>query len=260
MSLKNTFAKAIFYIKRNSFLKLAINWWYYLLIQSYKKRLSYKYLRGDGVEIGALMNPLPYNKKQATVRYSDYKSTKDLVEVYPELKGFNLVDVEYVCPAHDLHAIPTNSHDFLIASHVFEHLTNPIGGLQEFYRVCKNQGIIYLVVPEKTRTGDKFRPRTKLSHMIDDYYEPSTERDLEHYREFVHMDPNDRWAFDSEARRLQKIIESFHYHVFLEDDVLEIIDWCNRNIPVNFEIIDHKPLLSNNPADLDFVLIIRCHK
>ncbi len=206
------------------------------------------------------MNPFPVNKKVAEVRYSDYKSTKDLIEAYPALAGFKLVDVEYVCPADKLISIPTDSQDFLIASHVFEHLPNPIGGLMEFYRVVKNGGIIYLIVPEKTRTGDKFRPRTQLSHMIADYQDSSSERDLEHFREFVHMNPNDREAFELETRRLQKTIESFHYHVFLEEDVINIIDWCNRNIPVNFEIIDHKPLLQNNPADLDFALIIRCHK
>ena len=206
------------------------------------------------------MNPFPYDKKVAEVRYSDYKSTKDLVEAYPDLARFKLVDVEYVCPADDLHSIPTDSQDFLIASHVFEHLPNPIGGLEEFYRVCKSGGIIYLTVPEKTRTGDKFRSRTPLSHMIDDYRAYSPERDVEHFREFVHMNPIDREIFEKEARHLQKTIESFHYHVFLEEDLIDLIHWANNNIPVNFEIIDHKPLLVNNPADLDFALIIRCHK
>ena len=130
----------------------------------------------------------------------------------------------------------------------------------EFYRVCKNEGIIYLTVPEKTRTGDKFRTRTPLSHMIDDYKSPSSERDLEHFREHIHMSPIDTDAFEKEAKILQKTSESFHYHVFLEEDVIDIINWCNRNIAVHFEIIDHKPLLLNNPADLDFALIIRCHK
>ena len=74
------------------------------------------------------------------------------------------------------------------------------------------------------------------------------------------MSPFDREAFEKEAKHLQETIESFHYHVFMEEDAFNIIDWCNKNIPVNFEIIDHKPLLVNNPADLDFALIIRCHK
>lgn len=258
--MKNTIAKALYYIQRNGIFRLAINGWYYLIVVHIKKKLSYKYLKGKGVEIGALMNPFPYDKKVAQVRYSDYKSTKDLIEAYPALAGFKLVDVEYVCPADNLSTIPTDSQDFLIASHVFEHLPNPIGGLLEFYRVCKNDAIIYLTVPEKTRTGDKFRTRTPLSHMIDDYRNPSLERDLEHFRELVHMSPADPVAFENEAKHLQKTSESVHYHVFIEQDVIDIINWCNINLPVHFEIIDHKPLLQNNPADLDFALIIRCHK
>lgn len=206
------------------------------------------------------MNPFPYDKRVAEVRYSDYKSTPDLVAAYPALAGFNLVDVEYVCPADNLHSIPDNSQDFLIASHVFEHLPNPIGGLSEFYRVCKDQAIIYLVVPEKTRTGDIFRTRTPLSHMIADYTDPSSERDLEHFREHIHMSPTDKEAFEDAAKTLQKTTESFHYHVFLEQDVIDLINWANIHIPVHFEIIDHKPLLQNNPADLDFALILRCYK
>jgi hypothetical protein len=96
--------------------------------------------------------------------------------------------------------------------------------------------------------------------MIDDYRELSTERDLEHFREHIHMSPTDPLAFEKGARHLQKTSESFHYHVFVEQDVIDIINWCNANISVHFEIIDHKPLLLNNPADLDFALIIRCHK
>lgn len=258
--MKNTIAKALYYVQRNGIFRLAINGWYYLIVVHIKKKLSYKYLKGKGVEIGALMNPFPFNKKVAQVRYSDYKSTKDLIEAYPALAGFKLVDVQYVCPADNLSTIPTDSQDFLIASHVFEHLPNPIGGLLEFYRVCKNDAIIYLTVPEKTRTGDKFRTRTPLSHMIDDYRNPSLERDLEHFRELVHMSPADPVAFENEAKHLQKTSESVHYHVFIEQDVIDIINWCNINLPVHFEIIDHKPLLQNNPADLDFALIIRCHK
>lgn len=125
--MKNTIAKALYYIKRNGIFRLAINGWYYLIVVHIKKNLSYKYLKGKGVEIGALMNPFPVNRKIAEVRYSDYKSTKDLVEAYPALSGFKLVDVEYVCPADNLVTIPTDSQDFLIASHVFEHLPNPIG-------------------------------------------------------------------------------------------------------------------------------------
>lgn len=96
--------------------------------------------------------------------------------------------------------------------------------------------------------------------MIEDYYNPSTERDLEHFREHIHMSPLDKVAFEEAAKNLQRTFESFHFHVFLEQDVIDIINWCNIHLPVHFEIIDHKPLLQNNPADLDFVLIIRCHK
>jgi ubiquinone/menaquinone biosynthesis C-methylase UbiE len=84
------------------------------------------------------MNPLPFNKKTTTVKYCDYKSREELIKEYPDLKNFNIVKTSYVCGADDLNCIEDNSQDFVIASHVFEHLTNPIKALQEFYRVTKN--------------------------------------------------------------------------------------------------------------------------
>jgi predicted SAM-dependent methyltransferase len=205
------------------------------------------------------MNPLPFNNKTTSVKYCDYKTRDELIKEYPDLKNFHIVETSYVCWADDLNCISNNSQDFVIASHVFEHLTNPIKALEEFYRVTKNEWIIYLVVPEKTRTWDKFRSITDINHIIDDYKNPSPERDLEHYEEFVLKYKNKTDRFEK-SKILQKKIESFHYHVFTEEDVINIINWCKKELCIWFEIIDHKPLLKNNPADLDFVLIIKCHK
>lgn len=183
--MKNFIAKALLYIKNNWVLKILINGWYYLLVQKYKKELSYKYLKWEWIEIWALMNPLPFNNKNTVVKYADYKSREELINEYPELKNFNIVETSYICWADDLNCIEDSTQDFVIASHVFEHLPNPIKALEEFHRITKKEWIIYLVVPEKTRTGDKFRSITSINHIIEDYKNPSSERDLEHYEEFV---------------------------------------------------------------------------
>jgi len=52
--------------------------------------------------------------------------------------------------------------DFVLSSHVIEHFYDPIRALQEWYRLIKPGGTIFLIVPHKDRTRDKVRLRTRL--------------------------------------------------------------------------------------------------
>lgn len=65
--------------------------------------------------------------------------------------------------------VGNNEFDFVIASHVLEHLFDPIGALFEWERIIKPGGILYLIIPHKERTFDKGKERTPVSHLIDDY-------------------------------------------------------------------------------------------
>jgi SAM-dependent methyltransferase len=59
-----------------------------------------------------------------------------------------------------------SSLDFVVSSHVFEHLLDPIAGLWEWHRVIRPGGLIYMIVPHKFRTFDLERPRTPLGELI----------------------------------------------------------------------------------------------
>ena len=51
-------------------------------------------------------------------------------------------------------ALPFHDHtlDYVVASHVLEHVANPIAALAECYRVIRPGGILYLVVPDRRAT------------------------------------------------------------------------------------------------------------
>jgi SAM-dependent methyltransferase len=70
------------------------------------------------------------------------------------------------------------SFDFLLSSHVFEHMPNSIGALTEWHRVVKGGGLLYLVIPhEDTAECDVRRGVTPLAHHLEDYeayYTPET--------------------------------------------------------------------------------------
>ena len=55
-----------------------------------RRRLE-KNLRGHGLEIGALHNPMPIGAERATVRYVDVMSLEEQRRHYPELAGYSLV-------------------------------------------------------------------------------------------------------------------------------------------------------------------------
>ena len=61
--------------------------------------------------------------------------------------------------------LPDGSQDFIIANHLLEHVADPIGALEEWYRLLRPDGILFLALPDKRVTFDKDRPRTTLDHV-----------------------------------------------------------------------------------------------
>lgn len=57
-----------------------------------------------------------------------------------------------------------NTYDFIVHSHVIEHLYDPISAANEWLRIVKERtGVLYIIVSHKKRTFDKKNTRTRLS-------------------------------------------------------------------------------------------------
>ena len=67
-----------------------------------------------------------------------------------------------------LSKIGTETQDFVIASHVLEHLKDPLGGIRNWIRVLKTGGIAFIIIPDMRFTSDKGREETTLNHLIQD--------------------------------------------------------------------------------------------
>jgi SAM-dependent methyltransferase len=59
--------------------------------------------------------------------------------------------------AIDLASIPDGSYEFLLASHIPEHVANPLRALEEFHRVLKPKGFMLITVPDRLHTFDHRR-------------------------------------------------------------------------------------------------------
>jgi SAM-dependent methyltransferase len=72
--------------------------------------------------------------------------------------------VDVVAPGDDL-PFADDSFDFVLASHVIEHIADPIRALGEWRRVARRY--VVLVVPHRDRTFDRDRPLTPLSELVE---------------------------------------------------------------------------------------------
>jgi SAM-dependent methyltransferase len=61
--------------------------------------------------------------------------------------------------------------DYIISSHNFEHLPDPIRFLQGCEKVLKRGGILSMAIPDRRTCYDYFRPHTTLSAWLEAYFE-----------------------------------------------------------------------------------------
>ncbi|WP_449419510.1 class I SAM-dependent methyltransferase [Phormidium nigroviride] len=201
-----------------------------------RREIAFQYLKGEGIEVGPLNAPLelPAGVK---VHYIDRMSVEELRKHYPELAGVNLANVDIIDDGETLSSIPDHSWDFVIANQMIEHCQNPIGALENFLRVVKPEGIVYMGVPDKRHTFDRDRPLTSLDHLIRDYKEGPEWSRLPHYEEYVRL--VDKFPEAQVAERMQYLLDidySIHFHVWTAETFSEFLEYCQKNLFLGFEI------------------------
>jgi SAM-dependent methyltransferase len=209
-------------------------------------------LNGNGLEIGALHSQMPLHKGM-NVTYVDRMSVPDLRLQYPELRAKQLLDPDIIADAEILNGISNSTYDFLVASHVVEHMRNPLLALSNWLRVLKAGGIMYVAVPDMRLTFDRDRSLTPFSHLLLDFLKPSLERDFEHFLQFaISVDKVGTAASVSRANRLVEINYSIHFHTFVAGSVSKCLSWLNEN-GAPLRIIEG-PIQSLNSHEFHFLV------
>jgi predicted SAM-dependent methyltransferase len=213
-------------------------------------------LRGSGIEIGALQNPV--HAPHVRVKYVDRLPLEALLAQYPELAGQRIVAPDILDDAQDLKAVPESSQDFVIANHVIEHMANPIRALLSWSRALKVGGRLFLAVPDKRYTFDKARPYTAISHLFEDYENPSRDRDYAHFQEFAlevsckTFNARPIEAAEAYARELWEKDYSIHYHVWDDARFREFLDAMKSKIDTwTMSTIDEMPTTGN-----EFIVVL----
>ena len=208
-------------------------------VERLRRKLSQNYLCGNGIEIGALHQPLAVGAN-ARVKYVDRLPTSELRHHYPELAKLDLVNVDIVDDGQVLSLVPEDSLDFVIANHVLEHCPNPLGALNNHFRKLKIGGILYLAIPDMRFSFDRFRKPTEFQHLLWDAEDNGDASRAEHFREWASLvngitDPD---GIEERAAQLMKQDYSIHFHVWSAANFLNFLASAQRHLGNTFEIVE----------------------
>ncbi len=111
------------------------------------ERMRYTYCHGRGVEIGPGGSGIP---GLDTVK----------VDICNNFNG-TVYRVDHLHPGDHLPFFSDDEFDFIIHSNVFEHFANPLKAIQEWHRVIRPRGVLYLIVPDRRLwVPDRGKPAT----------------------------------------------------------------------------------------------------
>jgi SAM-dependent methyltransferase len=126
-----------------------------------------------GIEIGPLATPI-VSKQESSVYYVDHTDRDGLRAKYandPNVDQNQIVEIDAVWGARTLRECFPDGRlfDYVIASHVIEHVPDMLGWLHEISQVLRPDGELMLAIPDKRYTFDILRQPSRLSEVIDAY-------------------------------------------------------------------------------------------
>jgi len=171
-----------------------------------ESKLAHKYCIGKGLEIGAAAhNPfgladckfLAHWQRSEFWKQSEINTCGEFVQ--PDRYG----DAENI-------PWPDNAFDYVISSHVIEHVPNPIKAFLEWNRVLVEHGIIFIIFPKRNADpNDVNRPVSELGSFISQFFDSKPLTD-----------------------------EKQHIWIFTLRIMLQLMDYCNNKLSLGWKILE----------------------
>jgi SAM-dependent methyltransferase len=123
-----------------------------------------------GIEIGPRDAPL-IRRDMGPVRYADYADTETVRANYHEFgkDPSNVLDVDIVTGGGPLSAVIEAPVDYIVASHVAEHVPDLLGWLEDLHKCLKPGGTLGLAIPDRRFTFDRFRRESIIAEAVEAY-------------------------------------------------------------------------------------------
>ncbi len=134
---------------------------------------------GNGLEVGPSYNPIAPKKQGFNVKVLDHACADELRKKYkgiPHVNIDNIEEVDFVWSGQSYLEIigETECYDWIIASHVIEHIPNMILFFQECEALLKPNGILSLAIPDKRYCFDYYLPVSTTGNLLDAWTEKRT--------------------------------------------------------------------------------------
>ena len=225
------------------------------------RRLLARHIVGSGVELGPGHVPFP-GGPGTTVRFIDRWEPQENHELFPDLPDaeFPRPDIVADLNTDRLLALGDSSQDFVVCSHVLEHMAEPIGLLHEIHRVLRPGGVVLLLLPDRHRTFDYNRDPTSLAHLVAEYEAGVTEIDDDHVIEFIEKTGDSLGGTPAERQAILELHRrrSIHVHCWNDEEFFPVLLYGVKHLGWRWEFVDGT--LSGDdegPTSIEFGFVLR---
>jgi SAM-dependent methyltransferase len=200
-----------------------------------------RHLSGTGLELGPFFQPFPVDMPGTRVWYVERRTVEENEALFPEWDGapFQRPDLVADLDRERLGMVRTGSLGFVIASHVLEHLAEPLGMIDDIHRVLEPGGTVLIVLPDRSRcVDDQRRDAPSIEHLADEFRTNVKHVSDEHVVEYLRAmtlaehDPGRSLDYDEWRSR------SIHVHVWTEHEFLEVLEYCVSALGHGWEFVD----------------------
>ncbi|HWE54200.1 MAG TPA: methyltransferase domain-containing protein [Acidimicrobiales bacterium] len=240
-----------------------------------------------GLEIGPLARPV-VDKRRGQVFYVDHADREELRRKYAADDNMRplldqIVEVDYVLGADRTllqAAGPDGPFDYVIASHLIEHIPDLVGWLDDTAALLRPGGILSLIVPDKRYTFDINRRVTDISEVVDAHLRHITRPTPAQAYDFVAralngaVDPDAAWAGTDYSQMVRADVDNadatalefcrmtmestefldLHCHVFTPDSFLTVVEKLVHLGLFRYEIAGAFP---TERGDIEFFVSLR---
>ena len=170
--------------------------------------------------------------------------------------------------------MPGAPYDWIVASHVIEHVPDVIGWLTDLAEIAVDDGALALIVPDQRYTFDVHRPLTTVGQMLQAHQDgdqrPSVRAVYDHYSATVAYNGQEAWrgsapTFDAPAHPWWQAAEEVerslggdyvdcHVWLFTPESFLRQMRELRRGGHSTWYV---EKILPTRPDDLEFSAILR---
>ncbi|WP_181177415.1 class I SAM-dependent methyltransferase [Mesorhizobium sp. B4-1-1] len=190
-------------------------------------------LDGKGIEYGPLHAAL-LRKPHYDVCYVDYADRASLAKHYandPNVDVSLIPEIDIVTGGKLISEfLPKESVDYIVASHVMEHVPDLLGWLESNLYVLKPGGRIAIAFPDKRYCFDLRRKSSMISDLVAAYIEkrtkPSFQQICDHFWNVSKANPVDCWNGATTPKNAEYMVERNRIVAVLSDEKMrnEYID------------------------------------